>query len=111
LEADLVVAAGAGLLALVAAAGRLAQARADAATDAARRLPGADAGLDGVQFHVFALRVLRAPSPGTRPWRSFRARPACPRGSRCCWSCAGRARAPSPRATRASPPRCARAGR
>ena len=51
-EADLVVAAGARLLALVATAGGLAQARADAAADAAARLLAAGGRLDGVELHV-----------------------------------------------------------
>ena len=63
-EADLVVAARAGFLALVAAAGSLAQARADAATDAALVMFRAFCRLDVVQFHD---RVpLRGPSPGSR---------------------------------------------
>ena len=54
-EADLVVAAGARFLALVAAARGLAEARADAATDAAPGLLGARGGLDRVEFHGFSL--------------------------------------------------------
>src|SRR5204863_3220585 len=101
-EADLVIAARARLLALVAAARGLAQARADAAADAATRLLGAFSRLDGVQFHVLVpTRALRAPSPGTRPSRSSRARRACPRASIRCWSCASRGRARSRGATRA----------
>src|SRR5580765_5755146 len=59
-EADLVVAARTRLLALVAAARGLAQTGADATTDAATRLLGAFARLDGVEFHVLVLGVLQS---------------------------------------------------
>jgi hypothetical protein len=70
LEADLVVAAGARLLALVAATRGLAEPRADAAADAALGVLGAARRLNGVEFHVLrpCLRgALTAPSQGTRP--------------------------------------------
>src|SRR5205814_2025836 len=51
-EADLVIAARARVLALVAAARRLAEARADAASDAPPCLLRACGRLDGVEFHV-----------------------------------------------------------
>src|SRR5947209_4016904 len=60
LEADLVKAARARLLTLVAATGSLAEPRADAATDAATRLVRARSGLDRVELHISPLR----PSPG-----------------------------------------------
>src|ERR1700744_2863949 len=70
-EADLVVAAPAGLLPVVAAAAGLAQARADAATNAAAVLLGAFGRLDGVELHVMPLvvawPVLTAPGSGSRP--------------------------------------------
>src|SRR5205814_473814 len=53
-EAHLVVAARTRLLALVAATGRLAQARPDATTDATLGVLGARARLDGVEFHVLS---------------------------------------------------------
>ena len=52
LEADLVVAARARFLALVATTRGLAQAGADAAADTALGMLGARAGLDAVEFHV-----------------------------------------------------------
>src|SRR5690606_4313291 len=63
LEAHLVEAARARLLALVAAPGRLAQARADTAPDPATRVTRAVGRLDAVEFHraVLGLRSLRAP--------------------------------------------------
>src|SRR5262249_28600246 len=63
-EADLVEAARARLLALVAAAARFAEARADAAADAALGVLGARAGLQRVEFHV--LSSARAQSTFTR---------------------------------------------
>src|SRR5262249_17205922 len=63
LEADLVEAPGTRLLTLVAAPGRLARARADAAADASAIAARARGGFDRVQFHLFSPR----PSPGSSP--------------------------------------------
>src|SRR6185437_2396616 len=67
LEAHLVVAARARLLALVPAARGLPQARADAAADALARLLRPGGRLDGVQFHFTLPLSSRKPIPRFAP--------------------------------------------
>ena len=99
LEADLVVAAGAGLLALVAASRGLAQARADAAADAAAVLLGARGGLD-----VFSSIALFLDLHQVAHLVDHSAdRRACPRPRRCARGGAG----PGPSPTRGACAWCA----
>src|SRR6185312_1852064 len=58
-EADLVKAARTRLLALVAATGRLAEPRADAASDATPRLLAAPCGLDRIETHQRLRKFIR----------------------------------------------------
>src|SRR6185436_12114612 len=82
--------AGARLLTLVAAAGGLALARADAAPDAHAPLVGALVVADLVELHRRRSSIRSRPAPGAEPCGSCRAPKECPPARGCGEACSGR---------------------